>query len=152
MSYSLISDPDSSSVDLLLLIFALGRSLDVSLEPLLESDALTRSDLEVLCFLRRSSPSNPSQISTFFRITTGTIAVRINRLEDRGFLARQPDPGRRNGTLVVLTPQGLAIADKIFASLTPFSDRLLGRVFNPDELLFYRELTVKLLASLDQDL
>jgi DNA-binding MarR family transcriptional regulator len=155
MSHSLIpGTSDLSSFDLLLTVFAVGRGLDVFLESLVKPEDLTRPDLEVLWFLRRFSPpssATPAHLSTFFRITTGTVAVRINRLEARGFVCREPDPARRNGTLVNLTPQGIVIVDKMFASLVPFSDALLGRVFKPDELLLYRDLTAKVLTFLEQE-
>lgn len=151
---STTSDPSPSSFDLLLAVFAVGRGLDVFLESLIKSEHLTRPDLEVLWFLRRfpsSSPITPADLSAFFRVTTGTVAVRINRLEARGFVCREPDPARRNGTLVNLTPHGIAVVDKVFASLIPFSDGLLGRVFKPDELVLYRDLTAKLVVFFEQE-
>ena len=45
-------------------------------------------------------------------LSSGAMTNRIDRLEDRGLVEREPDPDDRRGVLVELTEAGRALVDK----------------------------------------
>ena len=59
-------------------------------------------------------------------VTSGTMTNRVDRLEKRGYVAREPSPSDRRGVLVRLTPDGLTVVDAAFDALLAHERRLLS--------------------------
>jgi len=59
-------------------------------------------------------------------VTSGTMTNRVDGLERRGFVSRQPSPSDRRGVLVRLTPAGLRAVDAAFDALLHHERRLLA--------------------------
>lgn len=150
---SLFSVSESQNVCVVFGIFSIERHLDIVLDSFLKSSELTRADFDALYFLRFRSPSRGVTLSDFSRglkVSTGTASDRVTRLQGYGFVQRDSNPDRINGTLVSLTPKGITAVDNTIAALAPFFDDLLGRVFKPDELDSYLRLNSKLLAFFEK--
>lgn len=93
---------------------------------------LAIADFDVLATIRRAGPPfrlTPTQLYKTLMITSGAMTNRIDKLEERGLVARLEDPADRRGTLVALTPEGRKLVDTaveshleneaaLFASLT----------------------------------
>ncbi|MGW5050719.1 MarR family winged helix-turn-helix transcriptional regulator [Actinokineospora sp. NPDC004072] len=76
---------------------------------------LTRADFDVLATLRRSGAPftlTPGRLQATMMISSGTTTHRVDRLERRGLVARDPDPDDRRGVRVRLTEQGRALVDE----------------------------------------
>ena len=59
---------------------------------------------------------NPSQIARDCGQTQSTITARLESLEDRGLIRREPDPGNRVRVNVVLTEEGREVWQRAYAS------------------------------------
>jgi DNA-binding MarR family transcriptional regulator len=65
--------------------------------------------------LRRSGEPyalTPTDLYEAAMISSGSMTNRIDRLEKAGLVARRPNPADKRGTLVALTPEGLALIDR----------------------------------------
>jgi DNA-binding MarR family transcriptional regulator len=71
---------------------------------------LAWSEWEVLGHLRLSGEpyrSSPGELAKHGEVSSGAMTARLDRLEERGFVRRLPDPDDRRGVLVELTDAGL---------------------------------------------
>jgi DNA-binding MarR family transcriptional regulator len=59
-------------------------------------------------------------------VTSGTMTNRIDRLEHRGLVTRQPDPTDRRGVRVRLTSRGKESVDSALADLLEREQELLA--------------------------
>ena len=77
-------------------------------------------ELEVLLTIRRSPEHrvNAGELGRECQVTSGAVTNRISRLEKRGWVRRDVDPGDRRQVLISLTAAGLAQADHIIAMKT----------------------------------
>jgi DNA-binding MarR family transcriptional regulator len=88
-------------------------------------EALAARDLEVwefdvLAALRASGSDqqlSPSALMAATQVASGTVTNRIDRLLQRGFVSREPDPDDRRSTLVRLTVAGRRRIDAAAAEL-----------------------------------
>ncbi|MEO7511983.1 MAG: MarR family transcriptional regulator [Gemmatimonadaceae bacterium] len=65
--------------------------------------------------LRRQGPPytlTPTELSLAAMLTSGAMTNRLDRLETRGLVRREPDPDDRRGVRVVLTSAGLELVDR----------------------------------------
>lgn len=113
---------------------------------------LTRGDLGVLSALRVVGPPHrltPTQLFKGLMLSSAGITGRLDRLERRGFVQRDPDPADRRGVLVDLTAAGLEVVDSAVRAYTESEQQLLGG-FERDEVEALGRLLRKLLAELEQ--
>lgn len=85
------------------------------LNPLFARFGLQPGEFDVLATLRRSGTPyalTPTALYEAAMISSGSMTNRIDRLEKAGLVERQPHPGDKRGTLVVLTGEGLALIDR----------------------------------------
>jgi DNA-binding MarR family transcriptional regulator len=89
------------------LIIALRRSRRIareaaeSVHPGLEAAAVA-----FLVRLDAVGPSRPSDLAAYLQIGKSTAGRQLSALEDRGLVARQPDPDDRRAHLLALTDEG----------------------------------------------
>ncbi len=60
---------------------------------------------------------SPGQLGTETLVTSGTMTNRIDRLEQRQMVRREPDPTDRRGVRVVLTDTGRTAVDSALSDL-----------------------------------
>lgn len=107
---------------------------------------LDASTFDVLATLLRSGTPYrmaPAELARESMISTSAVAQRLNKLEARGFVAREANPNDGRGTFVALTDTGKALIEKALpehlnterAILSPLSREeqtalalLLGRI------------------------
>ena len=65
-------------------------------------------------------------------LTSGTVSVRLGRLERKGVVTRAPSADDARGVLVTLTPRGLALFDRVAPEHLDNEDVLLSAL-NDDE-------------------
>ncbi len=78
---------------------------------------LSWSEWEVLGQLRLGGEpyrSSPGKLAKHEQLSSGAMTARLDRLEERGFIRRLPDPDDRRGVQVELTESGL---DAYFAAV-----------------------------------
>lgn len=97
--------------------------LEKVIRPLLNA-TFAEHDLEswefdvLATLLRNGAPHQltPGQLLDSMMITSGAMTNRIDRLEQRGFVARVEDPSDGRRVLVALTPEGMAKIDAALRS------------------------------------
>jgi DNA-binding MarR family transcriptional regulator len=87
------------------------RHLESELEEALAEHRLTRASFLVLAALERAEDHTLNQRELVARVrrTSGTMSVRLGRLEHAGVLARERDPDNRRSVTVSLTDRGLRL-------------------------------------------
>jgi DNA-binding MarR family transcriptional regulator len=65
-------------------------------------------------------------------VTSGTMTNRVDRLVERTFVDRSPDPHDRRGVLVRLTPAGKQAVDGAFETLIASERELLAELSEAD--------------------
>lgn len=133
----------------------LGRALSYissDLEAVAADFELSVASLEALTMLRLApAPHRLSQraLGELLLRSSGTLSVRLARLERAGLVDRTPDPHDARGMLVELTPRGRALVDQAVAARIEAEAKLVSALSaeEEDEL---SALLRKLLVSLER--
>lgn len=86
-------------------------------------------EFDVLAALRRAGDPyalSPGALAAATHVTSGTMTNRIDRLQERRLVQRQPDPSDRRGVRVVLTPHGRAAVDSALRDLVDKEREILS--------------------------
>jgi len=107
-------DLDLQHADFLVRVIRLGGILERELVRLAQSHGITSGQFQVLAALRRRYPrtASPSDLSRSAILTTGTMTVLLDRLEEKGLVRRLRDPNDRRRIEVELTPPGKETIDR----------------------------------------
>ena len=122
-------DLDLTPLAVLSRVSRLARRLDLARERAFAAHELAVWEFDVLVALRRTGPPyrlTPGQLLAETLVTSGTMTNRIDRLEQRGLVAREPVPDDRRGTWVALTVEGRRRVDAAFADLLAEERALLA--------------------------
>jgi len=127
--------------------------VEQSMDQVFEPHGLTVADFVVLAALRRSSRPyqlTPTALSRAMMVSSGGTTKRLDRLEARGLIRRDPDPDDRRGTLVTLTDTGLATIDTLESENVQNEERLLAPL-PQNERAALTQLLRELLLALEHD-
>jgi DNA-binding MarR family transcriptional regulator len=86
-------------------------------------------DFDVLATLRRAGRPHrltPGDLARSTMVTSGGMTKRLDRLEARGLVRREPDPDDRRGALISLTDEGRALVDRVVEEHLANEERLLA--------------------------
>ena len=102
---------ESQGGDVADVTIAIAAHLESELEEALDEHRLTRPSFLVLDALSRAAQRTLSQraLIGMLRRTSGTLSVRLGRLERAGLIERDPDPENRRSVTVTLTDRGAAL-------------------------------------------
>jgi len=98
----------------------LAKYLDSARRQAFTEVGLETWEFDVLAALRRAGHPyalSPGQLGSQTLVTSGTVTNRVDRLEHRGFVRREPDADDRRGIRVVLTEQGRQVVDQALDDL-----------------------------------
>jgi DNA-binding MarR family transcriptional regulator len=119
--------PAQCAADVMTVVPAITRFLRASMRHQGQPQCLSLSQLRVLYFLQRRSPSSLSAVAAYLDVTRPTMSVMIERLVQRGLVQRTNDPIERRRIALSLTPQGKTELDQVYnATLLTVADRLQG--------------------------
>ena len=121
-------DLDVTPLQVLSRVTRLARHLDLARRQAFAAHDLETWEFDVLAALRRSGEPyslSPGQLGAETLVTSGTMTNRIDRLEQRGLVQRQPDPSDRRGVRVVLTDAGRSAVDDALSDLLAREHALL---------------------------
>jgi DNA-binding MarR family transcriptional regulator len=110
-------------------ISRLAQLLQAELEPIFAAHGVNGGGFDVLAALRREGAPyrlTPTELSRALIVTSGGMTKRLNALEARGLIRRQPDPKDGRSTAVSLTPEGKRLAEAILHDHAANEQRLLG--------------------------
>jgi DNA-binding MarR family transcriptional regulator len=145
-------DLDTSPVGVIGRLGRLGTFLDAGLERVFARYDLSRADYDVLAALRREGVPyrlNQKVVMRSVLRTSGTLSVRIDRLEERELVRREPDPADGRGAIVVLTERGRELVDIVAPVHLANEERLLAAL-TPAEREQLAGLLRTLLLSFEQ--
>jgi DNA-binding MarR family transcriptional regulator len=131
-------DLDVAPLQVLSRISRLARHLDLARRQSFSAHALETWEFDVLAALRRAGEPyalSAGQLGSETLVTSGTMTNRIDRLESRGFVRREPDPSDRRGVQVVLTASGRSAVDDAMSDLLAREHALLASVDEGDRLI-----------------
>jgi DNA-binding MarR family transcriptional regulator len=147
-------DLDPSPILIIGRIARIDQKIDAALRPPFAAANLGNGDFDVLAALRRSDEPHalrPVELSRTLLVTTGAITKRIDRLEEQGYVVRDPsgtDDGR--GTLVRLNRRGKVLVDRLIAVHLANERQLLGALTSAEQRTL-ADLLAKLDAGLISD-
>jgi DNA-binding MarR family transcriptional regulator len=101
------------------IIGRLGRLMlyiDDALESVFAEHGISRASWDVLAALRRVGAPyklGQSELLAALMRTSGTVSLRIDRLEQDGLVQREPAPDDRRSVFVSLTPKGVHLFDRV---------------------------------------
>ena len=61
-------------------------------------------------------------------VTSGTMTHRLDKLEQRGLISREPDPSDRRGLLITLTKRGRTLVDRAVVDHLDTEHALLAKL------------------------
>lgn len=120
------------------------------IQPLFTAHGLQAGEFDVLATLRRAGAPyalTPTALYEVLMVSSGGMTNRIDRLEKAGFIARRKHPTDRRGTLVELTPAGLALIDHLLEVHVANERAVLAALSGPEQKQL-NALLAKLLAGL----
>ncbi|HWF25599.1 MAG TPA: MarR family transcriptional regulator [Solirubrobacteraceae bacterium] len=135
-------------------IARLGRAtayIDAGVNARLGEFGLTREAWDVLASLRRAGPPHrlsPTELYRALMRSSGAMTHRLATLESAGLVQRVADPGDGRSVLVQLTPQGLALVDRVAAAHLSNEQALLSGL-SREEQTTLAELLRKLLREFE---
>src|SRR3954451_24057807 len=110
---------DASPIGIVGRVSRLARELEARLEPVYRAHGLEPGWHDVLATLRRAGDPyrlRGTDLTASMMIGSSGTTKRLDRLERNGLIERSPDPTDRRGTLIELTPKGLAMIDGVTAA------------------------------------
>jgi DNA-binding MarR family transcriptional regulator len=117
---------DSSPTTLIDGVLSVAAHLDPELDEALAEHRLTRPSFQVLSALldARDNALTQRELMATVRRTSGTMSVRLARLERAGLVTREPDPDDRRTVTVTLTDRGREWAIAARPAYDEAADRL----------------------------
>jgi DNA-binding MarR family transcriptional regulator len=112
-------------------ISRLAQLLQAELEPIFAAGGVTGGEFDVLAALRRAGKPyrlTPTELSTALILTSGGMTKRLNALEGRGLIRREPDPNDGRSTTVSLTREGKRLIEAILPEHVANEGRLLSEL------------------------
>ncbi|AOK47079.1 MarR family transcriptional regulator [Burkholderia sp. MSMB617WGS] len=106
------------------------------LNPLFARYGLQPGEFDVLATLRRSGAPyalTPTALYDAAMISSGSMTNRIDRIEKAGWVERRPNPADGRGTLVALTPAGLALIDDAVVAHIDNQRRVLAALSDTEQ-------------------
>lgn len=89
-------------------------SMQGEVEAKLQKHGLTLPQFEVLSTLAVASCTNQQELAQRLQVTKGNLVGLIDRLTERGWVERVPDPADRRVNKVQLTATGKQVLEKVY--------------------------------------
>ena len=142
---------DVEALGILGRLFRIAQLADADLSTRMREHGLQPGWFDLLAALRREGKPyelTPTRLMHATMLSSGGMTKRLDRLAETGLVERRPDPGDRRGTLVGLTPAGLALVDEAVEEHAANEERILGALTGVERRAL-DDLLRKLLASLE---
>src|SRR5690349_24555879 len=122
------AEADLAAAELADTTISVAAHLESELEEALAEHRLTRPSYLVLDALERAEDNTMNQrdLVTRVRRTSGTMSVRLGRLERARMIEREPDPDNRRSVTVTLTDRGRRLVQAARPSYAERASRLVA--------------------------
>ena len=104
----------------------------VELERRLAGLEITQAEAHVLARLGRGGPTSPNELHRLFGHKRSTLTSVLDRLEARGWVTREIDPGDRRSFVVSLTRPGKTAAATVVRAVDGLERRVADHVARRD--------------------
>jgi len=128
-------DLDVGPLEVLSRVSRLARHLDLARREAFAAHGLEPWEFDVLAALRREGAPyalSPGRLLQVTLVTSGTMTNRIDRLEAKGLVEREPDPDDGRSVRVLLTDAGRTRVDDALTDLLAHERRILAALA-PDD-------------------
>lgn len=145
-------DLDASPMLVFSRLSRISRHFDLLRRKAFAAHRLEPWEFDVLASLRRAGKPyamTPGQLLSELLVSSGTMTNRIDRLEQRGLVVREPSPADRRAVLVRLTDEGLQQVDSALGALLTIERELL-EAFTSAESAQLADLLLPLLETLEK--
>ncbi|MER2133882.1 MAG: MarR family transcriptional regulator [Arthrobacter sp.] len=145
-------DLDASPMAVVGRISRVSRKVDTRLAATFAKHGLDAAAFDVLATLRRSGEPytlSPSELTASTMVTSAAIAQRLNRLEERGLVARTKNASDGRGKRVTLTSDGLALVERALPDHLETEEGILAGL-SPQERALLAGLLARIEATLDE--
>lgn len=130
-------------------IFELADRVGDLMRATLDRRGLTPARAEALLVLHRQGrPVRQRELSDVLRCTPRHVTALVDALEERGWVSRDPHPTDRRATLVSLSDQGIAAADRMATERHDAAHALLGGLPG-DQIAGFLAVADRVLSGLD---
>ena len=136
-------------------LLRVARQSERMLSEIAKRFGLTLGDWETLSVLRRSGAPyamTPSEIMNALGVTSGTVSVRIDRLQKSGLIEPADGSGDGRSRPVRLTDEGARRWQAATGARIAFERQLFSRAFTPGQILRLNDLLRALMIELEADL
>lgn len=133
-------------------IYGLGRRLHAMADETLSEHGLGEGEWKVMSSLRLKEPPykrSAGQLARRSDLSTGAMTSRLDKLEERGFVRRVPDPDDRRGVLVELTKAGEQAWEKALGAQAA-KESLIAGALTKDEQRKLNALLRRLMREFEQ--
>ncbi|NUT76028.1 MarR family transcriptional regulator [Pseudomonas sp. C1C7] len=118
------------------------RILDTHMEP----HGITAAQFKVLIIIAQYGVDSPGELCRHLSLDSGSMTRMLDRLEQKGFLARQRSEEDRRQVRLVLTEEGQLLADRLPHIGADAMNELAGAV-SPEELQTLEDILKKILLA-----
>ena len=109
------------------------REVGVYFERLMGDSGLAPQEGHLLSYLRSYAPCPIAEVVTVFGLRGSTATSVLDRLEERGLLARRPNPDDRRSFLLDLTAEGRRIAERVQTFVDALERAIAKKVTKEEE-------------------
>ena len=127
----------------------LGRAAlvkDRILDSHLQDFGVTAAQFKVLIIVSQYGVDTPAELCRFLSLDSGSMTRMLDRLEQKGLIARRRCPQDRRQVRLELTPDGHILADQLPQIGASAINELVG-VLAPDELKTLEKILTKVLLG-----
>ncbi|WP_062984900.1 MarR family winged helix-turn-helix transcriptional regulator [Nocardia anaemiae] len=116
-----------------------------------ERHGIVTSQFESLRFLREHPGARVADLASEFAAGVGAMSKGVDRLENQGWVARQPNPSDRRSSLLALTDDGARLVEAAEATFTERLNELLGSTLSESSLSTVAQALSQLRGALERD-
>ncbi|MGI5339480.1 MarR family winged helix-turn-helix transcriptional regulator [Streptomyces sp. CA-181903] len=114
------------------------------------SHGIAASQFEFLRYLRDHPGARVGDLAGFFAIGVGATSKGMDRLEERGWVRRVPNPADRRSSLLELTDAGIELVNDAEGAFAAISE-LIQAAIEPEELQTMAQALRRLRTALEHD-
>ena len=126
----------------------LAHSMDEVFQARLSEHGITRGLWPILAALHRGDASTPAEVARFVGLDASAVTRLLDRLEEKGLLARRPNGSDRRSVMLELTAEGKELFPKLAACSKETKEKFLQGVTQEDAATLLR-IIKKMLDNAD---
>jgi DNA-binding MarR family transcriptional regulator len=136
-----VAENEEERADLGAMVLRLGHRLLAMEQPILERHGITMWAYIVLTALRRNPVRTQAALAASIGADKTRLIPILDDLQDRGLIAREPDPADRRVRLLELTGEGARVQRAVQADIRVGEAALLAGIAEEDRRVFLRVLS-----------